>query len=125
MARTGPGEGRAGSVPEEHDRMEHPPADLRLMPKPVMRPIHVVTIGTFYVSINTDYVASSVSSLLQTKNVLTKRVSPAEPAHFRETFPFKLPEVHTTHGLPGEASSTPDVSRSSCLSAPITDRRKA
>ncbi len=95
------------------------------MPKPVTLPIRFVTIDTFYVSINTNYLASSVGSLLQTKNVLTKRVSPAEPVHFRETFPFKLPEVHTTHGLPGEASSTPDVSRLSCLPAPITDRRKA
>jgi hypothetical protein len=85
------------------------------MPKPVTRPIRVVAIDTFYVSINTNRVASSVSSLLQTKNVLTKRVSPAEPAHFRETFPFKLPEVRTTHGLPGEARSTPDVSRPSCF----------
>jgi hypothetical protein len=70
------------------------------MPRPVTRLIRIVTIDTFYVPINTNYVTSSVSTLLQTKNVLTKRVSPAEPAHFRETFPFKLPEVHTTHGLP-------------------------
>jgi hypothetical protein len=85
------------------------------MPKPVTRPVRLVTIDTFYVPIATNCVLSPVSSLLQTKNVPKKGVSPTELAHFRETFLFKLPEVHASHGFPGGAPSTPDVSRSSCL----------